>query len=197
MTWDFALEIAGFTIGILYLWYEYHANAKVWLVSVIMPMISMWIYFRKGIYADFAINIYYVAIAVYGYVNWTLRGKRKSAHDDSGSVLPITCVPRRTALLCTAATLVIWGAIYLVLEHWTDSQVPITDAFTTAVSIVAMWMMARKYAEQWLLWIAVDAVSIGMYGYKGLYLYATRAAIYAVVAWFGYRKWLRAARDQV
>ncbi len=50
MNWDLILEIAGFLIGLLYLWWEYHANAKLWLASIIMPTISMWIYFRKGLY---------------------------------------------------------------------------------------------------------------------------------------------------
>ncbi|MDE5554280.1 MAG: nicotinamide mononucleotide transporter family protein, partial [Muribaculaceae bacterium] len=65
------LEIAGLAVGLAYLYFEYHANRLVWLMSVIMPMISLFIYYNKGIYADFAINIYYLAIAIYGYVAWT------------------------------------------------------------------------------------------------------------------------------
>ena len=68
MTFDLALEIAGFCLGIVYLWWEYHADPKVWFASVVMPAVSMWIYFSKGLYADFAINIYYLAIAGYGFV---------------------------------------------------------------------------------------------------------------------------------
>ena len=62
MTFDLALEIAGFCLGIVYLWWEYHADPKVWFASVVMPAVSMWIYFSKGLYADFAINIYYLAL---------------------------------------------------------------------------------------------------------------------------------------
>lgn len=74
MTFDLVLEILGFTIGLLYLWWEYHADAKVWIASVVMPAISMWIYYSKGLYADFGINIYYLLIAVYGFVSWTSLG---------------------------------------------------------------------------------------------------------------------------
>lgn len=70
-------EILGFAVGILYLWWEYQADAKVWLASVVMPMISMWIYYSKGLYADFAINIYYLIIAVYGFISWTRGAKKK------------------------------------------------------------------------------------------------------------------------
>ena len=73
------LEILGFCIGVLYLWWEYHANAKVWIASVIMPAINMWVYYYKGLYADFAINIYYLLIAVYGYLAWTFSFTQKNS----------------------------------------------------------------------------------------------------------------------
>lgn len=191
---DLFLEIFGFTVGIIYLWYEYHASAKVWIASVIMPMISMWIYFRKGLYADFAINIYYVAIAVYGYLNWTLRSRRQpSAQPESAeesASLAVSRIPVRIAAGCGAVALLLWGGIYLILQYLTDSTVPVADAFTTALSIVALWMMARKYAEQWLVWLVVDAVCVGLYIYKGIYFYAALYAVYTVIAWLGYRKWL-------
>lgn len=56
---DKIIEILGFSIGLLYLWWEYHADARMWIASVVMPLISMWVYFSKGLYADFGINIYY------------------------------------------------------------------------------------------------------------------------------------------
>ena len=86
MTFDLALEIAGFCLGIVYLWWEYHADPKVWFASVVMPAVSMWIYFSKGLYADFAINIYYLAIAGYGFVVWT-RGIRSGANAGNGESL--------------------------------------------------------------------------------------------------------------
>lgn len=181
-----ALEILGFGIGILYLWWEYHANPKVWLASVIMPMISMWIYFNKGLYADFAINIYYLLIAAYGYLAWTFNFKSKEKTE-----LPITHISVKIAALSTLVMAVLWVAFAQFLIHFTNSTVPWTDAFTTALSIVAMWMLARKYAEQWLAWLVVDAVCVALYIYKGIYFYATLYAIYTVIAYLGYRKWLR------
>ena len=198
MIMDKILEILGFTVGLLYLWWEYHADWKLWYASMVMPAISMWIYFSKGIYADFAINIYYLVIAVYGYIVWT-RGHRNAAKqtatrndDDSGkSRLPITIIPPRMLWGCTAVFLLLWGALYLILNYLTDSTVPIPDAFTTALSIVGMWMLARKYLQQWLAWILVDAVCACLYWYKGIPLYGVLYALYTVIAFFGYRKWRR------
>lgn len=189
---DIVLEIAGFTIGLLYLWWEYHANAKVWLASVVMPMISMWIYYSKGLYADFGINIYYLVIAVYGFISWT-RGSARHG----GRPRQITHTPAAVWVGVVCGVLLLWGAIWWILVNFTDSTVPVADAFTTALSIVGLWMMARKYAEQWLAWFVVDIVCSGLYFYKGLNFYCVLYAIYTVIALLGYRKWLKLMRNEV
>lgn len=180
------LEIAGLAVGLAYLYFEYHANRLVWLMSVIMPMISLFIYYNKGIYADFAINIYYLAIAIYGYIAWTFGFTRKKS-----APLPISHMPLKYYFFATAALVAIFTFLAWGLVRFTDSTVPYWDAFTTALSIVAMWMLARKYAEQWLAWFVVDAVCVGLYFYKGIYFYSVLYTVYTVIALFGYRKWLR------
>ncbi len=194
--WETLLEGLGFTVGLLYLWWEYHADARLWLASIVMPAISMWIYFSKGIYADFAINIYYFIIAVYGYIVWTRRSKSQPAAETEKSPLPIRHIPRATLAGCLGVFALLWGIFYFILSRLTDSTVPLADAFTTSLSIVAMWILARKYVEQWIAWIAVDAVCVGLYIYKGIYLYAILYAIYTVIAIIGYRKWLRLMASQ-
>lgn len=180
------LEIFGFCIGLLYLWWEYHADSKVWIASVVMPAISMWIYFSKGLYADFAINIYYLLIAIYGFVAWTGGSVKKKK-----TPLAITHTPFRIWMLTTTVFIILWFAIRYILLHFTDSTVPTADAFTTALSIIGLWMMARKYAEQWLVWCIVDIVCSILYFYKGIPFYGVLYVIYTVIAVFGYRKWLR------
>lgn len=81
---DIILQIAGLAIGLVYLYYEYHANSKVWIAGLFMPMISMFVYFRKGLYADFGMNIYYLLMAIYGYLAWTgIIGRSKDAEESS------------------------------------------------------------------------------------------------------------------
>ncbi len=191
MTFDLVLEILGFTIGLLYLWWEYHADAKVWIASVVMPAISMWIYYSKGLYADFGINIYYLFIAVYGFVSWT-RGSSKSKN---GS-LRITHIGWLTGVAAVCATLLLWWFIWWILVTFTDSTVPVADAFTTSLSIVGLWMLARKYVEQWLAWFVVDIVCCALYYYKGINFYCILYGIYTIVALLGFRKWLRMMKSQ-
>lgn len=185
------LEILGFAVGLLYLWWEYHANPKVWLASVIMPAISMWIYFSKGLYADFGINIYYLAIAVYGFIIWTRGSGDAKEAKSSKQPLEISHTPVKIWLIIAAASLLLWLGIYYILIKFTDSNVPVADAFTTALSIAGLWMLARKYAEQWLIWFVVDIVCCALYFYKGIPFYGVLYGIYTIISLLGYRKWLK------
>ncbi len=185
---DTILQFAGLAIGLVYLYYEYHANPKVWIAGLFMPMISMWVYYRKGLYADFGMNIYYLLMAIYGYLAWTGILSRNKKEKEP---LPIRRTPARVWLGVAAATALIWVVIALFLLKATDSTVPWADAFTTAASITATWMLARKYLGQWLVWLTVDIVCVGLYIYKGIYPYAALYALYCVIAVFGLKKWSR------
>ena len=182
---DTILQATGLILGLIYLYYEYHANPRLWIVGLFMPMISMTVYFRKGLYADFGMSAYYLLMAVYGFLAWTGRiGRRKTE-------LPIRHAGLRVCLVTGVITAAIWVAIAFFLIYVTDSTVPWADAFTTALSIAGTWMLARKYIEQWWIWVAVDAVSTALYIYKGIYPYALLYAIYTIVAILGYYKWRR------
>lgn len=187
---DRGLEALGFITGLFYIYYEYHANAKVWIATIIMPAISIWVYYRAGIYADFGINIYYFIMAIYGYWHWT----RHKSHDNDRQdkkELPITHTPKGVWLPWTAVSIAIYLGIAAILVYLTDSTVPWVDAFTTALSITATWLLARKYIEQWWVWMIVDAVCVGLFIYKGIYFYAVLYFIYTAICVAGYMKWRR------
>lgn len=177
------LEIAGTAVGVIYLWLEYRASAWLWLASIVMPALYIGVYYKAGLYADLGISIYYIIASVYGAACW-LWGH--SAPENSGR---ITHTPRRVVmpLLWVGATIFI--VIGYILSRCTDSTVPWADAFTTALSIVAMWMLARKYLEQWVVWIAADVACTALYAYKGLWFTSGLYLAYAVIAVFGFRKW--------
>ncbi len=190
------LEITGTIVGLIYLWLEYKANIYLWVAGIIMPAIYLFVYYRAGLYADFGINIYYLLVAIYGWLVWRYGaywtrklGKKKSSTGEKQAELPITSMPISylTVLLCTFLAL-FFGIAYVLIYH-TDSTVPWLDSFPTALSIIAMWMLARKYIEQWLVWIVVDMTCCGLYIYKELYFTGVLYGLYAVIAVFGYLKW--------
>ena len=139
-------EIAGTLIGIAYLYWEYKADDKVWLAGMLMPAISLVVYWQSGLYADFGINVYYLLVAVYGLYLW-----RGNPQGGPAEALPITHTPLARCPLLLLAFLVSFLLIGWMLCR-TDSTVPWWDAFTTALSIVGMWMLARKWLEQW--WVS-------------------------------------------
>ncbi|MBO6169706.1 MAG: nicotinamide mononucleotide transporter [Bacteroidales bacterium] len=180
------LDILGFVVGLVYLFLEYKASIWLWLASIVMPAIDMVLYFKAGLYADFGMAIYYCIAGIYGYLAWKFFGRRKG----TGESRPVMHYKRSHIIHSVAAGLILWLGIWWILTHWTDSSVPVADAFTTALSIIALWALSQKYAEQWLLWLAVDIVCCVLYVRKGIPFKAAIYGIYTVFAVLGYRKWL-------
>ncbi len=176
------LEIVGTIIGFVYLWQEVKASIWLWLTGIIMPAIYTVVFYKSGLYADFGIQVYYIIAALYGFLFWKF-GKKQD------KPLPIVHTTARQGVILFLITVLVFIPIYLILTKFTDSTVPFYDSATTALSIVALWMLAKKHVEQWFVWIAVDAVSSALYFYKGIYFTAVLYAVYTVVAVYGYKKW--------
>lgn len=181
----------GALVGLIYLWLEYKASIYLWIVSIIMPAIYINVYYRAGLYADFGINIYFLLASLYGWIVWKWgKKKQKETSDKDSETSGIRHFDRSALPAVAGVFLVLFLLIGWILIQFTDSTVPWLDSFTTAASIIAMWMLAQKQVEQWLVWIVVDLVSSGLYIYKGLYFTAALYALYTVIALLGYRKWL-------
>ena len=176
------LDITTTALGLAYILLEYKASVWMWVVGFFMQVLGIILYYQKGLYADCGMEFYYLAMTVYGFIAWT-------RHTSQKEDLPIRHMPLKTALIWLGIAAVFWLAIYLILVNFTDSRVPILDAFTTALSIVGIWALARKYLEQWFVWIVVDIVTCGLYFYKDIPFKASLYGLYVVIAVFGYLKW--------
>lgn len=188
MTFDLntLLDILKVSVGLVYLYLEYYARPSMWIASIIMPCIGLVLFWNKGLYADCAINIYYLVIAVYGYIVWT-RHNGKTEKEDK----PIIRIRPVTVLVIGCCFVGLWLLMAWFLDRFTDSTVVWLDSFTTSLSVIGMWMLARKYLEQWLIWFVVDAVYVWLYYHKGIYFSGTLYAFYTVMAIFGYQRWKR------
>lgn len=183
------LEIIGVAVGVLYLYWEYRADKLLWLAGVVMPAIYIFVYFDSGFYADAGINIYYLVASVWGLCYW-LRGRTKG-----GKTLQISHTPRRFWVPLVVVALALWAGLWVLLEWATDSTVAAGDSFTTALSVVGLWMLAKKYVEQWWVWVSVDVVCTVLYLQKGLAPTGILYGLYAVVSVFGWRAWRKKARE--
>ena len=177
------LQIVGVALGLLYLWLEYKASIWLWIVGLLMPCIHSLLYYKSGLYADFAMQVYYIVAGLYGLVVWLLGHKR------THKPLRISHTPTTRILPLIGIYISIHTVIYFVLVNFTDSSVPFWDSMTTAMSVVAMWMLSHKYIEQWLVWLVVDIITVGLYLYKGIPLTAGLYLLYSALAVVGYLRW--------
>lgn len=184
------LDITGTALGIAYIVLEYRASIWLWPVSIVMPLVDMFLYLDAGLYADFGMAVYYAFAAVYGFVVWKFGWKQRDKSDDE---MPITRFPHGKILPTVVAFALAWTGIYLILSRLTNSNVPVTDSFVNALSIIGLWALAHKHVEQWLIWIVVDAVCCALYAYKGIPFKAGLYGLYAIIAVFGYVKWKKLA----
>ena len=121
-------------------------------------------------------------MSVYGWYNWT-----RKVHDDDK--VRISLCSRQELLLNFLAGLLFFIIIRIVLVHYTESQIPTWDALTTAVYIIAQWMLSRKKIENWILWIAADSVMIGLCAWEGLYFSSFQYLVFTIIAVLGFREW--------
>lgn len=187
------LQIAGVLLGLLYLWLEYRADIRLWIVGLIMPLVHGTLYYKAGLYADSSMQVYYVLAGLYGWAVWRSARRRTASESPKKAPAAIGHTPLRLTPALAGVYVVAHAAIYLLLVRFTNSSVPFWDAGTTAASIVAMWMLSRKYVEQWLVWLVVDVVTVGLYLYKGIPLTAALYALYSALAVAGYLRWRRQA----
>ena len=178
------LDILTTVLGLLYIWLEYRAHIALWVVGIVMPALDVYLYYSHGLYGDAGMAVYYTLAACYGLFVWKFKKTRKLKQD-----LPIIHLPKRQYLPVAVGFFAAWGITYYVLSEWTNSTVPVLDSFTNALSIVGMWALARKYLEQWLFWMVVDAVCTVLYVQKGIPIKAGLYGLYVVIAVMGYYKW--------
>lgn len=183
------LEAVASLFGIMSVWYARRNSILVYPTGIISTAMYVYILFVGGVYGDAVINIYYTGMSVYGWYTWAhmRRGEEK---------MPITLLGKKTWVFTIGFTAANFCLFYLVLEHLTDSIVPVLDAVTTALAFSAMYLMARKKLENWAFWIVCDVISVGLYVYKGLNVTALQYFVFLVLAVSAHFEWKRLYRQQ-
>lgn len=177
------IEIVGATCGIVYLYYEYMANIKMWPTGILMSIFYVVVFIDSKFYAFACINVYYILAAIYGWIKW-----KNSKGEDEASIA-IVHTPVRYIPFLVVSTVIVFGIIYYILTNYTDSPVVYGDTIVTTLSIIAMWMLAQRYVEQWLLVIVLNVISVFLYFNQHLYPTSAMYLIYAIVSVLGYFSW--------
>jgi nicotinamide mononucleotide transporter len=176
------IEVCGAVTGLLYLLFSIRQHLLTWPVGLVTSLFYISVFFSSKFYADMGLQVYYVFISIYGWWNW-LHGSA------SGNELHVSRTDLSLWVRFFVINIFLFAFISWILVSFTDSPIPYWDAFTTALSIVATWMLARKKVEHWILWIVVDSVSLVLYFIKGLYPTTLLFLVYTLLAIAGFISW--------
>ncbi|OAS20463.1 nicotinamide riboside transporter PnuC [Paenibacillus oryzisoli] len=179
-----AIEIVATTTGLLCVWLTAKENIWSWPIGLVNVGCFFVMFWEAKLYADTMLQVFFFILSVYGWIIWLT--KREGT-----KVRPTRQITSRLALLlsiCLVVMTLIWG---YVLQTYTDASIPYADAFIATLSLIAQYLLSSKVLENWLLWIAVDVMSVGMYAYKDLYAVAFLYLIFLFIATAGYISWKR------
>ena len=177
------LELLGLIFGLLAVYYLIRESILTWITGIIYVLVSFVIFWQAKLYADFGLHVIFLVLNIYGWAHWI-----KGVEGKNGK-LPVTHSGFR--ILIVSAVAILFGILILgfTLSTFTDASLAYWDSATTVMSIVAMWMTARKYIENWMIWFVVDVLAAGIYLYKGIYFYALLYFVYLGMAISGYLAW--------
>ena len=187
MTW---LEAFGFVTGVLCVYLAARENVWNWPVAIVNAAAYTAVFLRAGLYSDTLLQVVYLTLSAYGWYQWKFGGTNRTE-------LAITRASPRLWLMCVAVGLVSWVILSTVASRLPGTALPRLDAALTSASFIAQWMMTRKIADNWLVWIAADAVYVPMFYTKGLCLTSALYAIFLILAVMGWLHWRRAMNREL
>lgn len=182
------VEVVGAILALVYLFLEVKRNWTMWIIGIVSSIFYIVIFYEAKLYAEMGMNGYYVIMSIYGLYCWKLA---KPKVRKNVFLHHITLKP---ALIILGVLLILWAGIVYILSHYTDSTVPMADAFVATLGIVATWMVAQKIVECWVLWIIANFFAIGLYLYQGLYPTAILYVFYGIMSIVGLLEWNKAAK---
>ena len=177
------IEIVGAILSLIYLYLSIKQKISLWVFGFFASAFYIVVFFQTKFYADMSLQFYYLAVSIYGWINW------KYGTHKAGKELPATKTSMRMILQLSLASILIYVVYYIILAKFTDSTIPKADSLVGMLSVIGTWMLARKLIENWLVWIAADALATGLFFYKELYITAILFIIYTGMAVVGYWQW--------
>jgi NadR type nicotinamide-nucleotide adenylyltransferase len=176
-------ETLGFVTGAAAVWLLVRESIWNWPAGIANAVFYLVLFAQARFFADSALQVVYIVLGMFGW-RWWLRGRH------GRPTRPIARIGVREAAILGALTAAAAYAMLLYLRSVSDAA-PLADATTTALSLAATWVQARKQIENWLVWIAADAIYIPLYFVKGLPLTGVLYSVFALMCVKGWRDWAR------
>ena len=181
---DIIIEIIVFFFGIISVWYAKKENILVFPTGLIATILSTYLLYKVGYFADMTINAYFSIMSIYGWVNWS-----KTKNDVAVYQISRTNQKQKIiGVILFLVTIVVMYGVYQLFDQPILKENYI-DMFTSGLFFTGMWFMAIKKIENWTLWIIADLISIPLYGYRGLGILSLQFLIFTVLAVMAYIEW--------
>ena len=187
VTW---IEIVAFVVSLWMVGCEMRVHPLAWPLAMLSSLMYALLFADSKLYGEASLQLFFVAMSLWGWSQWLRRP------GDVGGELVVQELSRHTAFVALALTLLAWPLLAWLLAWFTDSSVPWLDALPTVGSVLGTWLLGRKFIENWWTWIAVNAFSVGLFGYKHLWLTVILYALFTTLSVAGLRSW-RALRGHV
>lgn len=180
------LDLFGLVIGLIYLYLEFTAKKAMWIASIIMAALYIYIFYQSQLYAMSIVYCYFFIASIYGWFKW-----------NEHKIVTILRMPQRQIGRVSFLIFITCIAIYLLLKGFTVNEEEITmgDTIATAFSVVAIWMAAKFWAEQWCLLIPANLITAALLLNQGDYASSALFMIYFIVSIFGLRHWIKLANQ--
>ncbi len=178
------MESFAVAITLISVYLTVRQNIWSWPTAIVGVSLYAILFWETKLYADMGLQFFYITISFYGWYEWLYGGENRTT-------LHVSRVPPRLYALLLGIGAPAAGIIGLVLRTYTDAALPFLDSTLVAYSLVAQFMMTRKYLENWVIWIAVDVIYVGMFIFKKLYLTSGLYAVFIFLAAMGYLEWKR------
>src|SRR5688572_9971065 len=183
------IEVTAAVFGVASVYLSARQNVWNWPLGIVNVALYIIVFYEAKLYADMGLQVVYVVLAAYGWWHWLHGGQNRGT-------LRVSRAPMREIVLLGAAFVVGTAALSTFLARATDASLPLADSALTVASLVAQYMMTRKYVECWLVWIVADVAYVAMFLYKELWPTAALYLVFSVLAVLGWRQWRASLREQ-
>ena len=179
---DSLTEAVAVILGIIAVYLSTRQNIWTYPLGIISVFIYIFIFHEVKLYADMGLQVFFIILQVYGWYEWLHGGENKSR-------LHISHTPRSVAVYNIIFVVLGTAMLGYVLHTLTDAALPYIDSFLAVLSMSGQFLLARKYFQNWHVWMAVNIGSIAMYAMKGLYFTMVLYAVFLGLAVVGYLEW--------
>jgi len=185
-SFDLGLEFFAAVLGVMSVWFAKNNKILVYPTGIVSTLIYVWILFKNQLLGDLIINAYFFLMSIYGWFFWS----KKEEGDFQNNISRLNINELIIGVIIFVFSFLTVTYIYNI-SNWEESYVSSIDTFTTSIFCSAMWFMARRRIEHWILWIVGDIISIPLYFYKGLYFTSIQYLTFTIIAILGFFTWLK------